>query len=114
MERPIRALPGAALTHPMVIDVHVHTSALDPEHGFTSSRLLGSIAFRFMRWRLAIGRVDKTADRRLEKRLCETIVGTEKLDAAVILAFDAVHTADGVLDKRNTHLYVKNDYAADL
>ena len=98
----------------MVIDVHVHTCALDPAHGYTSGRLLSSVAFRFMRWRLGIGRLDSGADRRLEARLCKTIVGTEKLDAAVILAFDAVHTNDGQFDRRNTHLYVKNDYAAEL
>jgi predicted TIM-barrel fold metal-dependent hydrolase len=36
------------------------------------------------------------------------------LDAAVVLAFDAVHDEDGRLDEANTHLYVTNDYVADL
>src|SRR5688500_17957561 len=98
----------------MVIDVHVHTCALNPEHGSTSARLLNSIAFRFMRWRLGIKKLDYSVDEHLESALRRTIVGTRKLDAAVILAFDAVHTSDGRLDAANTHLYVKNDYAAEL
>lgn len=32
----------------------------------------------------------------------------------MVLAFDAVHDADGRLDQANTHLYVTNDYVMDL
>ena len=98
----------------MIIDVHVHTCALNPAHGATSQRLLNSLAFRFMRWRLGIKRLDYSVDEHLEHALRQTILGTRKLDAAVILAFDAVHTSDGRLDAGNTHFYVKNDYAAEL
>jgi predicted TIM-barrel fold metal-dependent hydrolase len=59
------------------------------------------------------GRDEKT-ERALEAKLVETIDGTEKLDAAVILAFDAVHSEDGAMDLSRTHLYVTNDYVIEL
>src|SRR5262249_38969794 len=42
------------------------------------------------------------------------VEGNEMIDAAVVLAFDAVHDGDGRLDAENTHLYVTNDYASEL
>src|SRR5207302_1718005 len=39
---------------------------------------------------------------------------TTSIDAAVILAFDAVHDREGRLDAANTHLYVTNDYVIEL
>jgi predicted TIM-barrel fold metal-dependent hydrolase len=67
-----------------------------------------------MRWRLGLGHYGAQTERELEKKLADTIEGTEKLDAAVILAFDAVHDRDGRRDDGNTHLYVTNDYVIDL
>ena len=38
----------------MIVDVHVHVSALTPEHGLMSKRLLRSLPFRYMKWRLGL------------------------------------------------------------
>jgi len=79
-----------------------------------SARLLDSIAFRFMQRRLNLPGRDEATERALEAKLAATINGTEKLDAAVVLAFDAVHDEDGRIDLDNTHLYVTNDYVIEL
>jgi predicted TIM-barrel fold metal-dependent hydrolase len=57
---------------------------------------------------------DERLERACEDVLARTIDGVPELDAAVALAFDAVHTEDGRLDDDATHLYVTNDYAAEL
>ena len=98
----------------MIIDCHVHVSASTPGHGGMSQRLVNSLAFRFMRWRLGIGPYGAESERELEHVLVRTIRETEKLDAAVVLAFDAVHTPGGELDGANTHLYVTNNYVIEL
>src|SRR5689334_12280720 len=99
----------------MILDCHVHTCAFTPDHGWTSEMLQNSIAFRFMRWRLGIKGADESAERQLEARLVETIEQTTRLDAVVVLAFDAVHeSGNGRLDTTNTHLYVRNDYVVEL
>jgi predicted TIM-barrel fold metal-dependent hydrolase len=98
----------------MVIDCHVHICATTPGHGWMSERLQKSLAFRFMRWRLGIVGYDEATERQLEQKLIDTINETTWLDAAVVLAFDAVHDRDGHLDEANTHLYVTNDYVIEL
>ncbi|HEV8603894.1 MAG TPA: amidohydrolase family protein [Tepidisphaeraceae bacterium] len=98
----------------MIIDCHVHISALTPGHGLMSQKLLNSIAFRFMQRRLGVPGRDEATERALEAKLAATIDGTEKLDAAVVLAFDAVHNEEGAMDLGNTHLYVSNDYVIEL
>lgn len=79
-----------------------------------SRRLLRSIPFRFMRWRLGIKGEDAESDRQLEASLVDHIEKTEKLDAAVVLAFDAVYDREGNPDAARTHLYVSNDYVIEL
>lgn len=99
----------------MKIDCHVHVCADTPEHGKTSDRVRNSWTFRFMRWRLGIGREDGAAvERNLEAKLLATVAGTPELDAVVVLAFDAVYDRDGRLDETNTHLYDTNDYVLGL
>src|SRR6476469_10052759 len=95
----------------MILDVHVHACAASPVHGFMSQRLFRSLPFRFMRWRVGLGDYGPQTERELEKK---PIDGAEKLDAAVILAFDAVHDAGGGMDEAKTHLYVTNDYVIAL
>ena len=67
-----------------------------------------------MRWRLGIRDGDAHVDETLERKLVELLDATPELDAAMILAFDAVHRRDGSIDLARTHLYVKNDYIFDL
>lgn len=98
----------------MILDVHVHTCAASPGHGSLSRALFQSIPFRFMRWRLRLRDYGPETERELEAKLVGLIDGAEKLDAAVVLAFDAVHDGDGRKDEANTHLYVTNDYVIEL
>lgn len=98
----------------MVIDCHVHISACTPEHGEMSQALQNNLAFRFMRWRLKVRGYGPETERQLAQRLFDTLDQTEALDAAAVLAFDAVYGRDGQLDAKNTHLHVKNDYVIDL
>jgi predicted TIM-barrel fold metal-dependent hydrolase len=79
-----------------------------------SQKLLNSLPFRFMRWRLGLKGTDEQTERDLEACLVRTINETTRLNAAVVLAFDAVHDHDGNIDLANTHLYVKNDYVMEL
>ena len=46
----------------MIIDAHVHVCAFTPEHGKTSERLLSTLAFRFMRWRLGMVGADANTE----------------------------------------------------
>ncbi|MFI5378055.1 MAG: amidohydrolase family protein [Tepidisphaerales bacterium] len=98
----------------MVADLHVHVSAFTPGHGLMSRRLLDSLPFRAMRWWLGIRGEDERTERQIEQQLADTINGTPELDAAVVLAFDAVYTEAGEFDAPNTHLYVTNDYVIEL
>ena len=98
----------------MRIDAHVHVCAFTAGHGRTSDRLVDTLPFRFMRWRLGIGGRDERTERELERKLVEAIDGTPELDAVVVLAFDGVRGDDGVLDVGRTHFYVTNDYVIEL
>lgn len=98
----------------MVIDCHVHVSAIDAAHGSMSDKLVKSLPFRFMGRRLGLKPDSPTFDVDLEGVMAKAIGGAEGLDAAVILAFDAVHDHDGRMDVANTHLYAKNDYVIEL
>lgn len=98
----------------MIVDCHVHISASTPAHGFSSSRLLNSVPFLFMRWKLGIAGNDEATERALERKLVGLIDQTPQLDAVALLAFDAVYTREGRFDKNNTHLYITNDYIIEL
>jgi predicted TIM-barrel fold metal-dependent hydrolase len=98
----------------MLIDCHVHISACTPGHGKMSPRLMKSIPFRFVQWRFGLNGTTEQTERALESLLAQTINETSELDAAVVLAFDAAHTGDGILDEPNTHFYITNDYVIEL
>ena len=98
----------------MRIDCHVHVNAFTPAHGRTSPRLLARPSFRYLRWRLGMTGSDEGTERALVASLVRELEGTPEVDAAVILAFDAVYGRDGALDEANTHLWVTNDYVAAL
>jgi predicted TIM-barrel fold metal-dependent hydrolase len=98
----------------MVIDCHVHINAFTPAHGLTSPRLLRSPGFRFMRWAFGIKGADESTERAVKDKLVSTINQATQLDAAVILAFDAVYDREGNFDRKNTHFYVTNDYVIEL
>ena len=98
----------------MVIDCHLHLCTFTPEHGGTSASLLRTLPFRFMRWRLGMVGADASTERALERKFAQLMAETPQVDAAVVLAFDAVYTDDGTFDHANTHLYVKNSYVLEL
>jgi len=79
-----------------------------------SAKLLDSIPFRFMRWRFGLSGNDAGDENAIRSLLVVTIAGAEMLNAAVVLAFDAVHDLDGNLDAARTHLHVTNDYVIEL
>jgi predicted TIM-barrel fold metal-dependent hydrolase len=98
----------------MVIDCHVHICASTPAHGSMSRRLIRSLPFRFMGWRLGLDPADPSFETKLEALMVQLIDQTPSLDSVVVLAFDAVYDQTGSIDEANTHLYVKNDYVIDL
>src|ERR1700722_18192945 len=98
----------------MILDCHVHVSAFDPSHGSMSKKMLDSLPFTFMRWHFGLKGSDQETERQIENLMVSSINGAKELDAAVVLAFDAVYDLDGNIDLPNTHLYVTNDYVIEL
>lgn len=79
-----------------------------------SRRLLDSMPFRFMRWKFGLIGEDANTERALEELLARTVAGAAPVDAAVVLAFDAVYDAAGKRDADRTHFEVANDYVRDV
>jgi predicted TIM-barrel fold metal-dependent hydrolase len=98
----------------MILDCHVHVSACTPGHGVMSETLQKQIAFRFLRWKFGLVGVDETTERAFERILVDTLNEVTHLDAAVVLAFDAVYDRDGNYDTARTHFHVTNDYVIEL
>ncbi|GAC1517445.1 MAG: amidohydrolase family protein [Gemmatimonadaceae bacterium] len=98
----------------MIVDCHVHTCAFLPGHGTASPTLRRSLPFLLLRAHLGLYGADGDTESALEKDLVHAVVGTPELDAAVVLAFDAVHTSSGEIDRGRTHYVVSNDYVAEL
>jgi predicted TIM-barrel fold metal-dependent hydrolase len=98
------------------VDVHVHILATTPGHGKLSGYLRRRPNVMLSRVRLGIPLFgsDEEVERACEDVLVRTVNGTPELDAAVGLAFDAVYTEAGERNDPATHLYVTNDYAAEL
>jgi uncharacterized protein len=97
------------------IDCHVHVLAATPGRGYLSGylRRRPNVLLTRILLRVPLFGSDEQIERVFEDRLVRTIDGTPELDAAVGLAFDAVYGEDGRRDE-NTHLYVTNEYAAEL
>lgn len=98
----------------MIIDCHVHVAACTPGHGVMSDTLQKQIAFRFLRWKFGLEGVDERTERAFEAKLVETLKETTQIDAAVVLAFDAVYDREGQYDELKTHFHVTNDYVIEL
>jgi predicted TIM-barrel fold metal-dependent hydrolase len=98
----------------MVIDCHVHVCAFTQGHGSVSPELSDTIPFRIMRWKLGLDGEDWHTEDALADLLAHQIEDVPELDAAVVLAFDAVHDTSGAIDGDRTHLYVTNDYVIEL
>ncbi len=98
----------------MRIDCHVHLSSFTPEHGYLSQKLLNAIQFKFLRWKFGIAEPSLQAEIDLEQLLVNQLEDTTDLDAAVVLAFDAVYDKSGNRLDDQTHFYVKNDYVHEI
>jgi predicted TIM-barrel fold metal-dependent hydrolase len=79
-----------------------------------SPRLINSIPFRFMRWKFGVSGEGDETERTVARILFQLFDETTELDAAVLLAFDAVFDTDGRERADITHLYVTNDYVIEL
>lgn len=79
-----------------------------------SRTLLDSLPFRFMRWKFGLVGEDVNTERTLEELLARTVAEANPVNAAVVLAFDAVHDAAGKRDAARTHFEVGNDYVRDV
>lgn len=79
-----------------------------------SKRLLRSPRFWLLAKRFGVPIDPETTDEALEKLLVAQLDEATELDAAVLLAFDAVYTLEGHRDDANTHLALTNDYVHDL
>jgi predicted TIM-barrel fold metal-dependent hydrolase len=110
---PFAFHPQLGHDFPMILDCHVHVSATTKGHGLMSETLLRGVLFTLMRWKFGLEGHGEADERKIEHLLARTINQT-KLDAAVVLAFDAVYDRDGNTDWKNTHLYVTNDYVIEL
>lgn len=100
----------------MIVDCHVHILATTPGHGKLSTYLRRRPNVLLTRLLLGVPLrgTDERIERSFEDCLVRAINEAPELDAAVGLAFDAVYTEDGRFDEANTHLYVTNEYAAEL
>lgn len=79
-----------------------------------SRTLLDSVPFRFMRWKFGLVGEDARTEATLEQLLARTVAEANPVEAAVVLAFDAVHDATGKRDANRTHFEVANDYVRDV
>lgn len=79
-----------------------------------SRTLLDSVPFRFMRWKFGLIGEDARTEATLEQLLARTVAEADPVEAAVVLAFDAVHDAAGKRDANRTHFEVANDYVRDV
>jgi predicted TIM-barrel fold metal-dependent hydrolase len=99
----------------MIIDAHVHVWATRLPHGRLSPRMLASPMFRLLARRIGVAPGPSVeADHQMALTLMRTVEQARPLDAAVVLALDAAYRPGGEVDWDRTHLYVANDYVADL
>ena len=101
---------------PLKIDCHVHVLAMSPGRGKLSRylRRRPNVGFARLRLGIPLRGPDEKIEQAFADSLVRTIDGTPELDAAVGLAFDGVYSPEGQYDDENTHIYVANEYAAEL
>ena len=102
------------LVNTMIVDCHVHICAHDACARLDVAEAAEQPPVSLHALAARDEGNDERTERDLEATLARTIDETPRLDAAVVLAFDAVHDRDGRIDVANTHLYVKNDYVMEL
>lgn len=95
----------------MIIDTHVHLIGMRQENGcYVSKKMSTGIAYFLLSRVLGLKGVKRAdIDPAYRDKLLEWTAQSD-LDAAGLLAFDAVYTEAGEFDRERTHFYVGNDY----
>jgi hypothetical protein len=99
-----------------MIDIHCHTAGIGAgESGcFVSPALRRSFRYRF--YLKAFGVTEREllqeGDGLILQRISETLAGSRRVSAAVILAMDGVAGSDGELDEDGTEIYIPNEFVA--
>ncbi|RAL22185.1 hypothetical protein DL240_10035 [Lujinxingia litoralis] len=99
----------------MIIDAHVHLIGLRPENGcYLSPRLSGGWAYQWLTRALGMAGVGRDELDGAYANQLTAWVDESTLDAACLLAFDAVYDEAGAYDHERTQVYISNDYLFDV
>ncbi len=100
------------------IDVHVHVAGVGTGGTgcFVSERFRNSLFFAIDMWAAGVPewRIKEEGDQLYVRKLLKTVRSSRTIGRAVILALDGIYDAQGRLDRKQTELYVPNDYVIDL
>ena len=99
-----------------IVDVHVHVAGLGyGDSGcFINEQMRNNIRFPFYLWAMGVTEDEliEQGDRVLFKKLSARIARSETIKKSVILAMDAYVGHDGELNRKETQVYVPNDFVA--
>lgn len=99
-----------------IIDLHCHVAGIGAGGSgcFVSSALRRSWKYRvyLKSFGIAAAELLREGDFLVVRRLAETLAGSRRVAAAVVLALDGVVGADGELDRERTELYIPNEFVA--
>lgn len=98
------------------VDTHTHVFCWGeaPNDGYLSEKTRRAFVTRMVMRLARLHREDgDTISQKIRNRLIRQL-NESTLDAAVVLAQDAVYRADGTRDDAATHFYVSNDYVLNL
>jgi len=99
----------------MIIDAHVHLIGLQPHNGcYVGPRLSTGWAYTWLSRALGLrGITREELDVAYAAQVTRWVEESE-LDAACLLAFDAIYDEGGHYDHERTHVYVSNDYLFEI
>ncbi|RDV38195.1 hypothetical protein DV096_10300 [Bradymonadaceae bacterium TMQ3] len=99
----------------MIIDAHVHLMGINPRNGcYVSPNLSGGWAFAWLSRALGLAGVSREdLDQAYAAQVLRWVEESE-LDAAGLLAFDAIYDAAGHYDHERTRVYISNDYLFEV
>lgn len=106
------------MTPPPVIDGHTHICGTG--QGGTgcliSRKLLGSLAFRYLRWSMGIPVFGDPGDldAQLRRRLFADLDAAPSVDYVVLYGHDKAYAPDGTVIEDSTQLHTPNDYVLEL
>ncbi|MCU7939232.1 MAG: amidohydrolase family protein [gamma proteobacterium symbiont of Bathyaustriella thionipta] len=113
-DNPMGALnPGVGKS---IVDAHVHVAGLGyGDSGcFINEDMRNNIRFPFYLWAMGVTEEEliKHGDQILFKKLSDRIAQSETIKQSVILSMDAYIDHDDQLNRKETQLFVPNDYVA--